>query len=230
MSNYLYLIINLSAVSIPLIFSFHPRLRFYSHFKNLLVGFLFMVPVFIVWDIYFTHLKVWGFNNDYLLGINIFNLPLEECLFFICIPFSCIFTYHVVLTLSKNKSDFKIKRVWVFISLVLFVFGFLNMEKSYTFFTFVLLSIVLPISAYFINMKLFLKTFFILLIPFSIVNGLLTGTLIKNQVVWYNNNENLSIRLGTIPIEDIFYALLMLLMVMIGYQISLNNNKSKVIS
>lgn len=230
MSNYLYLIINLSAVSIPLIFSFHPRLRFYSHFKNLLVGFLFMVPVFIVWDIYFTHLKVWGFNNDYLLGINILNLPLEECLFFICIPFSCIFTYHVVLTLSKNKSDFKIKRVWVFISLVLFVFGFLNMEKSYTFFTFVLLSIVLPISAYFINMKLFLKTFFILLIPFSIVNGLLTGTLIKNQVVWYNNNENLSIRLGTIPIEDIFYALLMLLMVMIGYQISLNNNKSKVIS
>ena len=79
-------------------------------------------------------------------------------------------------------------------------------------------------------MKLFLKTFFILLIPFSIVNGLLTGTLIKNQVVWYNNNENLSIRLGTIPIEDIFYALLVLLMVMIGYQISLNNNKSKVIS
>ena len=230
MSNYLYLIINLSAVSIPLIFSFHPRLRFYNHFKNLLVGFLFMVPVFIVWDIYFTHLKVWGFNNDYLLGINIFNLPLEECLFFICIPFSCIFTYHVVLTLSKNKSDFKLKRVWVFISLVLFVFGFLNMEKSYTFFTFILLSIVLPISPYFINMKLFLKTFFILLIPFSIVNGLLTGTLIKNQVVWYNNNENLSIRLGTIPVEDIFYALLMLLMVMIGYQISLNNNKSKVIS
>ena len=133
MSNYLYLIINLSAVSIPLIFSFHPRLRFYNHFKNLLVGFLFMVPVFIVWDIYFTFLKVWGFNNDYLLGINIFNLPLEECLFFICIPFSCIFTYHVVLTLSKNKSDFKLKRVWVFISLVLLVFGFLNMEKSYTF-------------------------------------------------------------------------------------------------
>ena len=73
MGNYLYLIINLSAVSVPLLFSFHPRLRFYNHFKNLLVGFLFMVPVFIVWDIYFTHLKVWGFNNDYLLGINIFK-------------------------------------------------------------------------------------------------------------------------------------------------------------
>ena len=188
-----------------------------------------MVPVFIVWDIYFTHLKVWGFNNDYLLGINIFNLPLEECLFFICIPFSCIFTYHVVLTLSKNKSDFKQRNAWVFASLVLFVFGFLNMDKSYTFFTFVFLAIILPIAPYFINMKLFLKTFFILLIPFSIVNGLLTGTLIKEQVVWYNDNENLSIRLGTIPIEDIFYALLMLLLVMIGYQISLNN-KTKLIS
>ena len=57
------------------------------------------------------------------------------------------------------------------------------------------------------------------------VNGLLTGSLIENQVVWYNNNENLSFRLGTIPVEDVFYALLMLLLVMIGYQFSINKKK-----
>ena len=59
------------------------------------------------------------------------------------------------------------------------------------------------------------------------VNGLLTGSLIENQVVWYNNNENLSLRLGTIPVEDVFYALLMLLLVMIGYQVSLNKKNQK---
>ena len=76
-------------------------------------------------------------------------------------------------------------------------------------------------------MRVFLKTFLILQIPFYMVNGLLTGSLIENQVVWYNNNENLSLRLGTIPVEDVFYALLMLLLVMIGYQVSLNKKNQK---
>ena len=44
------------------------------------------------------------------------------------------------------------------------------------------------------------------MIPFLIVNGLLTGSFIEGEVVWYNNAENLGIRLGTIPIEDIVYA------------------------
>ena len=51
-----------------------------------------------------------------------------------------------------------------------------------------------------------------MLIPFFIVNGILTGTGIENEVVWYNNSENLNFRLGTIPIEDSIYAFSMILM------------------
>ena len=50
------------------------------------------------------------------------------------------------------------------------------------------------------------------LIPFFIVNGILTGTGIDGEVVWYNNAENLGIRLGTIPIEDSLYSLSLMLM------------------
>jgi lycopene cyclase domain-containing protein len=50
------------------------------------------------------------------------------------------------------------------------------------------------------------------LIPFSIINGILTGSFIDQPVVYYNDAENLGIRLGTIPIEDIGYAFSMLLM------------------
>jgi lycopene cyclase domain-containing protein len=51
-----------------------------------------------------------------------------------------------------------------------------------------------------------------MLIPFFIVNGILTGTGINEEVVWYNDEENLGIRLLTIPVEDIFYAFSLILL------------------
>ncbi|MFT7666352.1 MAG: lycopene cyclase domain-containing protein [Patiriisocius sp.] len=54
-----------------------------------------------------------------------------------------------------------------------------------------------------------------MLIPFLIVNGVLTGSFIENEVVWYNNAENLNFRITTIPIEDTIYALGMLLTVFV---------------
>ena len=225
MDRYLYLSINLFSIFIPIIFSFHPRLKFYKNFSSLLLGFLLMIPLFIIWDIWFTENSYWGFNSEYLLGINIFNLPLEECLFFICIPFSCIYTYHVVWTLSKNKSHNSMRKTTVVLSVVLFFLGLLFFQKWYTSITFIGLSVVLLIAHLVVNMRLFYKTFLILLFPFLMVNGLLTGSIIKDEVVWYNDNYNLGVRILTIPVEDIFYAMFMLLLVMIGYQLGLNRRK-----
>ena len=54
-----------------------------------------------------------------------------------------------------------------------------------------------------------------MLIPFFIVNGILTGSFIEDQVVWYNNDENLGIRIGTVPVEDSVYAFTMILTVLV---------------
>ena len=84
---YLYLLLNLGSLSIPLIFSFHPKLKFFKHWKSLGIGILISMLIFIPWDVFFTINGIWGFNSNYYLGTNLFSLPIEEWLFFLIIPF-----------------------------------------------------------------------------------------------------------------------------------------------
>ena len=64
----------------------------------------------------------------------------------------------------------------------------------------------------------FYFTFLILLIPFCIVNGILTGTGIEQPVVWYDHSQIIGIRLLTIPIEDVFYGMLLQLLNIAFYE------------
>ena len=172
--------------------------------------------VFIPWDILFTINGIWGFNPDYFLNAEILDLPLEEWLFFICIPFACVFTHYALLIyFPKMKlSILNSNRLANGLVTVLFVVTLLNLDKWYTLVNF---SLAIPLTLVVLkyNSKLlqhFFLTFLVMLIPFFIVNGVLTGSWIDDQIVWYNNNENLGLRISTIPIEDVIYAYSMILM------------------
>ncbi|WP_242132951.1 lycopene cyclase domain-containing protein [Aestuariivivens marinum] len=214
--NYLYLLLNLGSISIPFIFSFHPKLKFYKLWKPFIISVLAGMVVFIPWDIAFTINGFWGFNNNYLLGINLFNLPIEEWLFFICIPYACVFTHYALLYyFPKMELSTKTTKMLSYIFIIGFtVMALYNYNRWYTFINFSIAAILLLIV---LNKSLdllkgFYLTFLVILIPFFLVNGLLTGSTIKNEVVWYNNTENLGIRLFTIPIEDVFYAFSLILL------------------
>jgi lycopene cyclase domain-containing protein len=172
--------------------------------------------VFIPWDVIFTINGIWGFNSDYFLGFEIFSLPLEEWLFFVCIPFACVFTHYVLLLYFPNLKLNKVatKAISISLVLILFILALANYDKWYTLVNF---SLAIPLTwlIYKYNPQLlqhFFLTFLVMLIPFFIVNGVLTGSWIDNQVVWYNDAENLGIRMGTIPVEDSIYAYSMILM------------------
>ena len=172
--------------------------------------------IFIIWDIYFTKIGVWGFNDSYYLGYSIFGLPIEEWLFFICIPYSCVFMHYALLELfpKLNFSEKCGKWITTVIFLLFTICLIINYNKWYPLVNYSL-AIVLLLFVYLKNKTLlfqYYKTFIVMLIPFIIVNGILTGTGIVDEIVWYNNSENMGIRFLTIPIEDITYAFTLILL------------------
>lgn len=215
--TYLYLYLNLGSFIIPFLFSFHPKLQFYKKWKYLFPAIAIMMAFYISWDIVFTNARFWGFNDTYITGYTFFNLPIEEWLFFICIPYACLFTHHSLtflfpkLTFSLQSTS--IMHATMVTAMVIALWYFY--DRWYTMINFGYTIILLGLVYNNMPKKLaqFLPTFSIILLPFLFVNGVLTGSFIENQVVWYDNTENIGVRIFTIPIEDTMYALGMLLTV-----------------
>ncbi len=213
---WLYSVLLITSISVPLILSFDKKLQFYKQWKHLLPSLFTIAAIYIVCDIYLTNLGVWGFNPRYHSNIIIFNLPLEEWLFFIVVPYASIFLHESVvlyfpgLRLSRRIS----KTVTIFLIIALAFVVLFNTQKTYTVYIFVVLIIALLLSIFDKSevIRSFFLTFLIILIPFIIVNAILTGSFIEEEIVWYNNSENLGIRFFTIPIEDFGYAFSLILL------------------
>ena len=215
-TQHLYLWIDLLSISVPLLVSFHPRIALYRHWHLLFPAIVLSMVPYIIWDVYFTVNGYWGFNPDYLSGYYLFSLPLEEWLFFICIPYSCVFTHYALLELKPRwKLSESASRL---ISLVL-IFGFVfilltNWERWYTRMDMIFALLILALVFWKKRelLQSYYLTFMVMLIPFFIVNGVLTGTGIENNIVWYDDSQNLGTRMGTIPVEDTVYAFSLILL------------------
>ena len=118
--------------------------------------------------------------------------------------------------LRQIKGSYKIAycalEIVIYILLGAFILALpLVYQKTYTFtaLSFAILMLILQLiqKTYHTWFSGFLLTFLVSLVPFLIVNGVLTYL----PVVWYDNTENLGFRIFTIPPEDMIYLFGMLL-------------------
>jgi lycopene cyclase domain-containing protein len=211
--NYTYLLINIAVVLFPLILSFDKKVHFVSKWKFVLPSVLITGVFFLIWDMLFTKLNVWSFNPDYIIGINFFGLPLEEILFFLTVPYACIFIYECLNTYFPNKTFEKyslaLSNLLLGVCVAILFFGYHQWYTLINFgFLLVLLGYVEYVNTRFRFMFYFYRAYLVSLIPFYIVNGFLTAI----PIVMYNDKQILGMRVGTIPFEDHFYLMGLLLM------------------
>lgn len=210
MEKYTYLLINFFTIIICFIYSFDKRIQFNRHFLIFIKSSTIVAIPFILWDVWFTKIGVWWFNDTYLIGFRLLGLPIEEWLFFYCIPFSCVFTYFCLTKFFTLTWANAFNNIIAFVTVIVCaVIGLLNYDKIYTFVT----AIVTILTVLYIHLIVKEKwigqasfVFFVLMLGFFPVNGILTGTGLENPIVNYNSKEFLNIRLGTIPIEDAVYG------------------------
>ncbi|PZX54557.1 lycopene cyclase domain-containing protein [Algoriphagus ratkowskyi] len=216
MEKYLYLAVNLFAISFPLVRSFESKIRYASKWYALFPALIISATLFLIWDHWFTVIGIWEFNPRYLLGIYIFELPIEEWLFFFTVPFACVFIYEVLIYFFPKDIFQPAGKPFVFVMIpVLLVLAFINLDKMYTSVNFFVGAFALAIHWLIFKNKYmgrFLFAYLVHLIPFILFNGILTGGLTSEPVVIYNNAENLGIRIWTVPIEDTIYSMTLLLM------------------
>lgn len=219
-SQFTYAGLLLAAIAAPLALSFDKKVQFYTKWKYLFPAILLTALVFVFWDARFTQIGIWHFNSQFTLGINYLGMPIEEWLFFIVIPYCSLFVYEVVKTYLPN---FGAGNFWAAVSLALtLAFGiicYLFHQQAYTFFNFLFLTVYLGYTIFRNRFKHHLGHFYLAfalcLIPMLVINGILTAL----PVVQYHPDHIMGWRIFEMPVEDLGYFFLLLLMNTTIYEI-----------
>lgn len=203
----LYLILDVITVLCPVILSFDNRVKFVRSWGNvLLVSTIIAIP-FLIWDVIFTENGVWGFNPDYLVGVSIFGLPIEEVLFFWVVPLACVFVYECCKFYFR-KFTWRFTNIGVQVGALAYLV-FLSSKNPAGWYTLTtIIASVITMYFWFVTKRLpqIGIAYLLCLIPFLIINGVLTGSWIDAPIVWYNPEHFSGMRIGTIPMEDAMYG------------------------
>jgi lycopene cyclase domain-containing protein len=180
---------------------------------------LIAIP-YIIWDVMVTG-KWWEFNAAYVLGIKALGLPIEEWLFFFVVPWAMLLLWHnrkSVISQKKTKWS-----AWLFLSFALA--GFLVATQSLYGFVVVTLYWVLLLI---LKDKIFQLDWVVLASTTFLATLVFNSYLTWRPVVIYQEQAISGFRLGTIPIEDFYYGMVLILGIIYTYE-RLTSSRQKLI-
>jgi len=215
-----YLIINIIIVFFPLIISLTSKARRLK-WKALLASIVLVGGFFVLWDLWAISLGDWYFNSKFINGARLAGLPYEELLFFVTVPFSCLYLYEGMRKYLLNRKWLFFSKYSPFLTIVFLVLSLAAHSHSYSLKLFLLCALLFFLSA---SLRVFTSSLFWMWIAvctllFMLFNYFLTSL----PVVIYNPNAILNFRVLTIPIEDFFYNFALLTLFLKVYLLFDNN-------
>ncbi len=208
MKKHIYAIIALLSFAGPFAMSFDRRVYFIQYLVPILIATLSIGALYIIWDVMVTKKGHWRFNDETVGPKRIAHLPPGEWLFFLLIPYACIFIYEVIAAYFGEGSA-QPSLVWLQYALagVFAVLIFLVRGKGYSMLAMTSAVIYFLASAIFtpgiFGASGFLISMLFIFVAFGLINGLYTSI----PTIFYNENAILGVRVGTIPLEDFIYNL-----------------------
>jgi lycopene cyclase domain-containing protein len=214
-----YLMLDLIVLAGPLALSFDRRVAFYKKWPAVFSAIGLIVLIYGAWDIWKTASGVWSFNPAYAGEFRFLLLPPAEWLFFVVVPYACIFILACVRAYFKD-AELRLPRPLFFaIAAALAALGIALIGRTYTGIVLIAAALTLAASEVLAPKSLRSRNFWLAMaityVPFLIANGILTG----KPVVLYDDTRNLGLRVGTIPVEDFVYSFAMLLLAFVLYDL-----------
>jgi lycopene cyclase domain-containing protein len=180
---------------------------------------------FLIWDSIVAD-SHWHFNDKYVLGITLFNLPIEEILFFISVPFACLFTWEMIIRRSEVKELLWISKIRLYLYLLIPIgIWFFISGKHYTGLAISFLGLAVLLDQLLNTNIILQKRFYLYLLLVIFFTLIFNGYLTWRPVVTYSVQYQLDIRIFTIPIEDFVYGTALIFMNTSIYQKIINKKE-----
>ena len=207
-----YLIFNIIVLSGPLIFGSMRPFYFLDRVKYTLLPILIPAIFFLIWDSSVTY-SHWHFNEKYVLGITFFNLPIEEILFFITVPFACLFTWEMIIRRTDKKEFVWITKIRPYLYLLIPIgIWFFISGKHYTGLATAFLGLAILLDQLLKTNIILQRRFYLYLLLVLLFTLIFNGYLTWRPVVTYGVDYQLDFRIITIPIEDFIYGTALIFM------------------
>ena len=206
----LYVRIDLLVLALPLALSFDRKVAFWRKWPQVFAAIAAVLVAFGAWDAWMAARGIWAFNPVHAGGFRFLHLPPGEWLFFVCVPYACLFVLECVRAYFSDREVRIPPGAFYALSAIFAVLALMYRELGYTATVFLACGLVLAALQAFAPATVRSRNFWIGLgltyLPFLVANGFLTGM----PVVLYDDAENLAVRIGSIPVEDFFFSFAML--------------------
>lgn len=210
-----YALFNLVVFAEPLIFTLVFMPWFWRQWQVVLGVFVFVALPWLWLDTISFARGWWNYNEAFIFGPRLFNLPLEEVCFFVSVPFAAmvvwaLINYKVPGTVKKGRA--RLGLAFIAAAALIFVAVFFR-ERTVV----EVLLLLATVSILWFSPIIYTRAFWWWNLT-SLGLLLLFQTVLAGMPVFlYNDTFASGIRVGTIPLEDFLYNFSLLNMVALAF-------------